>query len=483
MTFTTSFRDPAGFVIQQEKKIFRCIHLHSVETVQRLLISKKIATLIAEGSIVKTTTLSKPQKEIFFDSIVKMTHHDPKNIALVVEHERIPFPSYPYEWPPEMLCAAGALTLKLAETLSIENFGLKDATPYNVLFRGPSPVFIDFLSFEERHPCDPVWLPYAQFMRTFILPLLANKNFKLSLSSIFLARRDGLECEDLYEMCRGIDLFKPAFFSYVTLPSLFSKWMNKNKQSTFSIYEPKKSSSPEHAAFVLQMSIKRLKKALRLASPDVKKNSHWSGYMTLEKSYDDEEFRIKHAIVDSVLKEHPSKHLLDIGCNNGHFSILSAKHGASVVAIDFDPSVVGRLWTQASAEQLDILPLVIDISRPSPGIGWKNTETKSFLERAKNAFDMVLMLAVIHHLHVTERIPLEEIAEMASSFTTERLIIEFVGPQDPMFRRISRGRDHLHKDLSPEVFEKAFETHFIIESKQRVSELYRWVYVMRKKGK
>ena len=74
-----------------------------------------------------------------------------------------------------MLHAAGRLTLDLAQNCLKEGYSLKDASPYNVLFRSGMPVFLDLLSFELRNPCDPIWNPYAQFCRNFLLPLLAHK--------------------------------------------------------------------------------------------------------------------------------------------------------------------------------------------------------------------------------------------------------------------------------------------------------------------
>src|SRR5205085_7617271 len=123
---------------------------------------------------------------------------DSRGSQLVLEHERIEFASYPYEWTAEMLHAAAALTLELAQALMDDGLGLKDATPYNILFRGPEPVFIDVLSFERREEGDATWLPYAQFVRTFVLPLLANRKLGLGLDQILTTRRDGLEPEEVY---------------------------------------------------------------------------------------------------------------------------------------------------------------------------------------------------------------------------------------------------------------------------------------------
>ena len=160
---------------------------------------------------------------------------------------------------------------------------------------------------------------------------------------------------------------------------------------------------------------------------------------------------------------------------------MAAKQGSQVVSIDFDPVVIGRLYQQAKKLDLDILPLVIDFARPSPGIGWQNRENRSFLDRAKGQFDLVLMLAVIHHLVVQERIPLNEIAFLMSEITKKHLIIEYVSPDDPMFRRIARGRDPLYTHLTQDFFEKVFGRYFNIQFKKNVGDACRTIYLMEKK--
>ena len=124
----------------------------------------------------------------------------------------------------------------------------------------------------------------------------------------------------------------------------------------------------------------------------------------------------------------------------GHFSVITARAGTSVVAIDQDPLVIGELWREAAEQELDILALVVDLTRPSPAVGWCNNESQSFLDRARTSFDAVLMLALVHHLMVSERIPLTQILSLAAELTTDLLIVEFVSPGDPMFRRLLRGR-------------------------------------------
>jgi SAM-dependent methyltransferase len=174
--------------------------------------------------------------------------------------------------------------------------------------------------------------------------------------------------------------------------------------------------------------------------------------------------------------------VLDVGCNTGEFSRIAAKRGARVVAIDSDAVVVGETWRRACAEGFDILPMVIDLTRPSPAIGWRNSECSSFLDRARGAFDAVLMLAVVHHMLVGERIPLDEIIDLADEMTTDILVIEFIAPDDSMFRRLARGRDHLFTDLTTELFENSCSRRFEIIRSEHLEGASRWLYLLRKKG-
>src|SRR5918911_1329601 len=182
-----SFRDPAGRLLILDGRVIRIVKESAEPDLRAALASAALNKFLAQGKLVRTDFLDA-------DAVERMGARAELAGALdgdeeecvFVEHERIPFASFPYEWTPEMLYAAGELTLDLAERLLPEGIGLKDATPYNVLYRGPRPVFIDLLSFERRDPSDQTWLAYAQFSRTFLLPLLVNKHFGLRLDQIFM---------------------------------------------------------------------------------------------------------------------------------------------------------------------------------------------------------------------------------------------------------------------------------------------------------
>jgi hypothetical protein len=471
-----SFRDPAGKLIQLDNRIFRLIRESADRDVAQFLNFSKTKYLFESGRLVHTEVVDLPP---LLDVLGQRDSDlaDDSVYSTALEHERIPFVSFPSEWPPEMLHAAGMLTLDMADAFFTEGYGLKDATPYNVLFRGSEPVFIDVLSFEKRNALDPTWLAYAQFVRTFILPLFVNDHFGLSLDKFFLSRRDGIEPEKVYRMASPLRRLLPPFLQLVSIPVWLSKRHNEENSS---LYKPYLLRDPEKARFILESLLKRLRKRMSRLQPSTNRSSIWRDYSE-SNNYSDEHFAAKCSFVESALKAYAPRKVLDVGCNTGYFSAIAARSGASVVAIDYDPVVVGDVWRNARKEKLDILPLVVNLTRPTPALGWRNAETPSFLERAKGSFDAVLMLAVIHHMMVTEGIPLPEILSLAAQLTTDMFIVEFIAPEDSMFKRLTRGRDSLYSDLTKESFEKIAGSFFDIVRLQNLAGTHRWLYFMRRK--
>jgi SAM-dependent methyltransferase len=473
-----SFRDPAGRLLVADGRIVRIIQPAAEAELRSVLESGALRKFLAEGKLVSTELLDAAAAESLSAKDEVRGVLEDFGPHVFVEHERIPFATFPYEWTPEMLYAAAELTLDLAEQLLPEGFGLKDATPYNVLFRGPEPVFIDLLSFERRDPRDHTWLPYAQFTRTFLLPLLVNKHFGIGLDQIFLANRDGLDPEAVAQLCGPLQKMRPPFLSLVTLPARLS---GRAQAPDTAVYQKHTASSPEKAQFILGRIFKGLRRQLTGLKAAGGRTSAWSAY-TEQNQYTEDYLPIKQRFVEEALAAVRPRRVLDVGCNTGDFSALAARSGAAVVSIDYDPVVVGRLWQRAAAEGLDILPLAVNLARPTPSLGWRNMENPSFIERFRGRFEGVLMLAVLHHLLVSERIPLPEVMRLAAELTTDLLVIEYVAPADPMFRRIARGRDHLHESLTQEYFEEVARRSFEIVRSERLGDTHRAIYMLRRKS-
>jgi SAM-dependent methyltransferase len=460
-----SFRDPGGSLVRQSGRILRRVNADAAEGFEQFLRTGMARDAMAAGRLVQTVRI--PSTPLPF------TQSEPSDA--LYEHERVWFPTYPYEWPAEMLAAAGNLTLDLFREALPHGYGLKDATPYNVLFRGASPVFVDMLSFEARNAQDSSWLAYAQFIRTFLLPLLVARHFGLSPASVFLSQRDGLEPAQVYQWASLHQKLRPEFLSLVTLPH----WLTD--RAATSTYRPKPASSADQASFILDRLIRSCQKRLTRLMPDANADSTWSGYLDHKSLYSPAQLAQKEAFVAEALDFADARQVLDVGANEGRFSFLAARKGASVVAIDTDPTVVGRIWRQAKEDQLDVLPLVVDLARPTPATGWRNQECDSFLDRATQSFDLVMMLAVVHHILVTERVPLDQLLDLVADLTRQWAIIEFVSPEDAMFQGLLRGRDALYQHLTAANFESAVQQRFEIIRSQKVDGMHRCLYLLRRR--
>ncbi|NGX44350.1 MAG: hypothetical protein K1060chlam3_00516 [Candidatus Anoxychlamydiales bacterium] len=466
----TTFRDPAGSLLKYNSKIFRFINPLYEKEFNELQILKSLKKLLENNDLSKYRIL----KENEISSLLKdqnlLKIFNRFNSNIVLQHEVMDFVNYPYEWSNNMLFDAAKLTLHLFENMLLETYGLKDATPFNIIFENTKPVFVDLLSFEKRDPFDPIWLGLSQFTKTFLLPLYMNNFAKTSISKSFLSNLDGLNLQDC--------LIKTSFFnslsySLIKIPNFLSKF-TKAKH-----YKPQRVKNKEFARFILSKLIKKLKKRLNSLKPRINKST-WSNYMADQTHYKKSDFSIKEKFIKKILTDAKPKKVLDIGSNTGHFSILAAQTGAKVISLDNDPMVIDLLYLKAKTNNLNILPMVVNISRPTPSFGWKNKEYSSFIQRATKSVDLVFMLALIHHMQVSDQIPLFEIASIAALVTRDGLIIEYIDPKDPMFKKIVRGREYLYSDLNIENFKKTFENYFSILDEQIINET-RSIFYMRKK--
>jgi SAM-dependent methyltransferase len=438
-----TFRDPAGSLIIEGELAVRSIAPSARVGVLDFLASPLCQAMQQRGDLIAAAI-------------------DDSGPQLILHHPKIPIPTYPWEWTPSQWLAAADLTLNLCDQAIADGWILKDATPLNVLFLGPRPIFVDILSFERiksarrdpasRDPNPSLWLAYGQYVRTFLLPLLMDRLLHWPLSlSIF--KRDGLEPAECFAALPWRRRLSRAALWPITLPTL----LDRRKQSTApakidappnSAAPPKKSRphGPELATQILQRTLKNLRRRTLRAAPHSAR-SNWSDYPQTLTHYTPDESRQKLDWVRRILETtHPAR-VLDIGANTGDFSALAASLDAEVVALERDQAAADRLFLMARQRDLPILTIHADLARPTPAAGWRNAESLALLPRLESQFDLVLMLAVIHHLLLMEQIPLPEILALCHRLTRRHLVIEWVPVADPMFQSLLRGRDNLYGSL------------------------------------
>ncbi len=309
-----TFRDPAGCLRIVGDRVVREVRPEHAEAALRFLRSPAAQEWVERGQLIETHFLAGDNGE------------------LTLEHPRVFFPSYPWEWTPCAWIAAADLTLDLCEGLLEHGLILKDATPLNVLFRGPRPVFIDVLSVEERDPCSPLWLAYAQFVRTFLLPLLAYQYLGWPLSAS-IQRRDGYEPADLAPYLSRWQRWREPFRSLVTMPLMLEK------SGSGSAKDAKMQTAPDAALATLtrnlgalRLHLRRIEKALGARDG----SSRWSDYAHSADHYSVEDQKLKRQFVREALTAAQPRTVLDLGANSGVYSRIAAECGASVVAWDTD---------------------------------------------------------------------------------------------------------------------------------------------------
>jgi SAM-dependent methyltransferase len=433
-----TFRDPAGSVEVRPDGAYRSVRAPFDAEILAFLELPLASELVAQGRLVASEIVSEATE------------------ILVLRHPRISFQSYPWEWSPGMWLAAAELTLTLCSDLVKVGWQLKDATPLNVLFRGARPVFVDVLSIERVDPNQPIWLAYGQFVRTFLLPMLAHSRLGWPLQ-LSLTRRDGYEPEEVYPaLSLASRITRPAL-SAVTLPSLLAK----TKKGSSGAVATRSVKDPDLAKEILLRTLGTLLKQMRKVTP-AHRSSTWSDYAETANHYSHDDHEEKRRFVRVALgKAHPSK-ALDVGCNTGVYSNLAADAGAEVVSIDTDLQAVDRLFAGLKVSGKNILPLCVDLAHPTPAAGWENRESASFLDRCAGQFDTVMMLAVLHHLLLHNQIPMKSIAELCSKLTTQHLIVEWVPATDPKFQELLRGRAALYEHITEASFREAFYDDFSV---------------------
>jgi SAM-dependent methyltransferase len=433
---SATFRDPSGSLSFEDDLVIRRIGALARPAVLDFLDSAFCRTLQERGDLIDATV-------------------EDSSTGLCLRHPKIRIPTYPWEWTPSQWLAAADLTLTLCDEALAAGWILKDATPLNILFTGTCPIFVDILSFERRDPKSSIWLAYGQYVRTFLLPLLMNRMLSWPLSvSVFT--RDGYEPADCYAALGwSRRLSRDAFWS-ITLPTL----LDKRKPDGAVPHKPAtRTHDPEVGTDVLQRMLKDLRRRTRRALP-VSASSDWSEYQGTLMHYTTEQSQQKLNWVRRAIETSQPAHVLDIGANTGEFSALAAEMGAQVVALERDMASADRLFLMARQRNLPIQTIHADIARPTPAVGWENAESVALLPRLEAQFDLVLMLAVIHHLLLMEQIPLPAILALCYRLTRRHLVIEWVPVEDPMYQSLMRGRDSLYGSLTESDLLRACTGHF-----------------------
>ncbi|MCQ3937555.1 MAG: SAM-dependent methyltransferase [Chloroflexi bacterium] len=457
---SASFRDPSGFLFTRDEKLYRQVN-HSY--------SQDYAFLIESGlydRLLKANLLI-PHAEAEVQPV------EPKSAFKVICPERVRFISYPYEWSFSQLKDAALATLAVQKHALKFGMSLKDASAYNIQFHNGRPILIDTLSFEVYKDGAP-WVAYRQFCQHFLAPLALMAKTDVRLSQLMRVYIDGVPLDLASRLLPASTRFN---FGLLTHIHLHARAQMRYADAGAGNDRLEKTPRGRMTKQALQGLIESLESTVKQLEWNPV-GTEWGDYYNMT-NYTDSAFEHKKDIISEWVHRLSPRQVWDVGANNGVFTRLASVQGIPAIAFDIDPAAVEQNYRQVkSARETNILPLVQDLTNPSPSLGWHTRERDAFLERAPA--DMVFALAVIHHLAISNNVPLPLLAEFFHDLG-KWLVIEFVPKTDSQVQKLLASRLDIFDQYTVDEFERIFGARFAILEKVKVRESERFLYLMEKR--
>ena len=450
----SSFRDPSGFLFYQDGILYRQINKVYKENYDYLMNSGLYKALIDSGLLI-------PHTEVDID------YAKTDNAYKILKPELIPFISYPYEWCFSQLKDAALTTLEVQKKALNFGMSLKDSSAYNVQFLKGKPVFIDTPSFEKFNEGQP-WIAYRQFCQHFLGPLALMSYKDIRLNQLLQIYIDGIPLDLTSSLLPVNTHLKFSLLSHIHFHAKGQKYfadktvkISNHKMSRLSILG---------LIDNLESAIKKLKwKA---------KGTEWGNYYE-DTNYSSNAFNHKKQLVSEFADKTKPSIVWDLGANIGVFSRITSEKGLQTISFDIDPAAVENNYIKCvKKRETNILPLLLDLTNPSPNIGWEHEERMSFIERGP--CDTAIALALIHHLAISNNVPFSKIA-MFFSRICNSLIIEFIPKGDSQVQRLLSSREDIFPDYTQQVFENEFSKYFTIQESVRIRDSERILYLMRQR--
>jgi hypothetical protein len=448
-----SFRDPSGFVFTRDGTLYRQINTSFRDSFEAFIRSGLYEELVRDGLLVS---------------------HEPVDRALaatgdahaVIRPERVAFISYPYEWSFGQLQDAATLTLDIQERALARGFTLRDSSAYNIQFQNGRPVLIDTLSLEPLEE-GKAWVAYKQFCEQFLLPLMLMSNRDVRCNTLLRSYLDGIPLDLGSRLLPRRTWMSPSALLHIHLHA----WAQGR-------YAGSAVSSAAKGRHMSRNALLTLVKNLRAAVGGLSwraAGTEWAEY-TADNNYSEAAARAKRNLVVSHLREARAATVWDLGANTGEYTRAARETASLVVSFDVDPAAVERNYRRVrDQKESGILPLLLDLTNPSPAQGWAGRERHSLEERGPA--DAVMALALIHHLAIGHNLPLDRIASYLARLG-KVLVIEFVPKSDGQVSRLLLSRPDIFPGYTKEGFEAAFSRHFTIQAADRIDDSERWLYRM-----
>ena len=461
-TITASFRDPSGFMFVSGGELYRQVNVSYRECFDLLAASGLYDALTSAGLLVSHEETSVPPPI-------------PEAAYKVVKPERVPFVSYPYEWCFSELKDAALATLEIQRNALDHGMTLKDASAYNIQFRDGKPVLIDTLSFDVYREGDP-WVAYRQFCQHFLAPLALMSKCDVRLSQLSRAFIDGVPLDMARRLLPWRSRLQLGLLMHIHMHAK-SQLSHANDARADGDEIPTRPATRKLGLHALRGIIESLRATVSKLEWRPA-GTEWGDYYD-DTNYSTEAMESKRQTVSQFLVREKPRCVWDLGANTGVFSRIASEQGALTISLDADPAAVEKNYRECVArKRANLLPLVIDLTNPSPSIGWDNNERESLFERGPA--DLALALALIHHIAIGNNVPLRKLAAFFARIA-RGLVIEFVPKSDSQVRRLLASREDIFADYSRESFEREFSVHFSIEESRGVQGSERTLYLMRRR--
>ncbi len=441
----SSFRDPSGIVFRKDGVIYRKIASSYLDNYNLLVNSGLYDSLIKDNLLIP--------------------HQEVENT--LIKPKIIPFISYPYEWSFSQLKHAALLTLQIQKVALEYGMTLKDSSAYNIQFLRGKPILIDTLSFKKYEEGQP-WVGYKQFCQHFLAPLVLMCYKDIRLNQLLRIYIDGIPL-DLTSSLLPLN-------TYLNLSLLTHIHLHAKGIKRYSNHQRKNDNLKVNKLPLLGLidNLESIVKSLNYKFT----SSQWGNYYS-DTNYTKQGFEHKKQVVEKLLKIIKPKTVWDLGANTGVFSRIASSMKINTISFDSDPETVEKNYLQLLKDkETNILPLVVDLTNPSPAIGWENKERESLEQRGPA--DTVLALALIHHLAISNNLPLNKIAEFFKNIC-KSAVIEFVPKSDSNVSRMLSVREDIFNDYTEENFVLEFKKLFFIKQSIRIKDSHRTLFLMQRK--
>jgi len=457
-----SFRDPSGFLYKNSGTLLRQVNSCYADDFN-LLNSSGLYTELSAAKLLIAHVLADKSLQANSDA------------HCVIKPELVPHISYPYEWSFGQLKDAALLTLEVQKRAFAKGMTLKDASAYNVQFHQGRAVFIDTLSFEKYEPGTP-WVAYRQFCQHFLGPLALMAYVDIGLNQLFRTNIDGVPLQLATSLLPWKTKFSPGLQMHLWLHARSQASASQEQRATDTSSGKNQQAARQFGQNAFLGLLDSLKGTINKLQwkPG---GSEWFDYYQANNNYGDAGLEFKEDLVEKMVARVNPATVWDMGGNTGRFSRIAAAAGASSVCWDIDPGCVESNYQHVKNNgETGVLPLLVDLANPSPSIGWANSERASITRRGPA--DLMLALGLIHHLAISNNVPLDDVADFFSK-NCAHLLIEFVPRGDSQIDKLLSSRRDIFSNYTPEGFEAAFRSRFEIVETTPVPSTKRTLYLMK----